>query len=398
MANDLVLLGFSFSGSGQNAALAFTTLKDWSARGPADSAAAIAERANTVLAGESEAQGFAVLPPPVEGLGTSSGFEVRLQDRSNRGQAALKAARDELQARLVGNPIIAYVRETALADSAQVQLVVDRRQAAALGVSFSALGETLGTALGSSYVNDFPNRGRMQQVIVQADLGTRSQVDDLLRLEVRNERGRMVPLSAFVSADWTQGPAQLSRYNGYPAISLAANRCPVIPPARPWPNWSAWPPSCRAVSPWSGRRCRCRNAFLRRPGAPAAGPVAAGGVPLPGGALRELVDSHRGAAGGAPGVLGAVLAVTLRGMPNDVFFKVGLITVIGLTAKNAILLIEFAKRLHDEGMDLHQATCRAARLRLRPIVMTSLAFILGVVPWPWPPGPARRASRRWAPG
>ncbi|NMZ46458.1 multidrug efflux RND transporter permease subunit [Pseudomonas oryzihabitans] len=380
VANDLVLLGFSFSGSGQNAALAFTTLKDWSARGPADSAAAIAARANTALAGESEAQGFAVLPPPVEGLGTSSGFEVRLQDRSNRGQAALKAARDELQARLAGNPIIAYVRETALADSAQVQLVVDRRQAAALGVSFSALGETLGTALGSSYVNDFPNRGRMQQVIVQADLGTRSQVDDLLRLEVRNERGRMVPLSAFVSADWTQGPAQLSRYNGYPAISLAGEPLPAHTTGEAMAELerlAAELPRGFALE-WTALSLQER--------------LSAGQAPLLLGlsllvvflclaALYESWSIPTAVLLVVPlGVLGAVLAVTLRGMPNDVFFKVGLITVIGLTAKNAILLIEFAKRLHDEGMDLHQATCRAARLRLRPIVMTSLAFILGVVP------------------
>ncbi len=380
VANDLVLLGFSFSGSGQNAALAFTTLKDWSARGPTDSAAAIAERANAALAGESEAQGFAVLPPPVEGLGTSSGFEVRLQDRSNRGQAALKSARDELQAKLVGNPIIAYVRETALADSAQVQLVVDRRQAAALGVGFSTLGETLGTALGSNYVNDFPHRGRMQQVIVQAELGSRSQVDDLLRLEVRNERGGMVPLAAFVSADWTQGPAQLSRYNGYPAISLAGEPLPGHTTGEAMAELerlAAELPPGFALE-WTALSLQER--------------LSAGQAPLLLGlsllvvflclaALYESWSIPTAVLLVVPlGVLGAVLAVTLRGMPNDVFFKVGLITVIGLTAKNAILLIEFAKRLHDGGLDLYEATCQAARLRLRPIIMTSLAFILGVLP------------------
>jgi multidrug efflux pump len=380
VANDLVLLGFSFSGSGQNAALAFTTLKDWSARGPTDSAAAIAERANAALAGESEAQGFAVLPPPVEGLGTSSGFEVRLQDRSNRGQAALKAARDELQARLAGNPIIAYVRETALADSAQVQLVVDRRQAAALGVGFAALGETLGTALGSSYVNDFPNRGRMQQVIVQAELGSRSQVDDLLRLEVRNERGRMVPLSAFVSADWTQGPAQLSRYNGYPAISLSGEPLPGHTTGEAMAELerlTAELPRGFALE-WTALSLQER---LSAGQAPVLLGLSLLVVFLCLAALYESWSIPTAVLLVVPlGVLGAVLAVTLRGMPNDVFFKVGLITVIGLTAKNAILLIEFAKRLHDGGLDLYQATCRAARLRLRPIVMTSLAFILGVVP------------------
>jgi len=379
VANRLVILGFSFSGSGQNAALAFTTLKDWSARGPTDSAAAIAERANVALAGESEAQGFAVLPPPVEGLGTSSGFEVRLQDRSNRGQAALKAARDELQAKLVGNPIIAYVRESALADSAQVQLVVDRRQAAALGVGFAALGETLGTALGSSYVNDFPNRGRMQQVIVQAELGSRSQVDDLLRLEVRNERGRLVPLSAFVTADWTQGPAQLSRYNGYPAISLAGEPLPGHTTGEAMAELerlAAELPRGFALE-WTGLSLQER---LSTGQAPLLLGLSLLVVFLCLAALYESWSIPSAVLLVVPlGVLGAVLAVTLRGMPNDVFFKVGLITVIGLTAKNAILLIEFAKHLHDGGMDLYQATCRAARLRLRPIVMTSLAFILGVV-------------------
>ena len=375
-----MILGFSFSGSGQNAALAFTTLKDWSARGAKDSAQAIADRANLALGDIKDAVAYAILPPPVDGLGTSSGFEFRLQDRGGVGHEALMKARTQLLAAAEKSPVLANVRESALAEAPQVQLEVDRQQANALGVSFADIGALLSTALGSSYVNDFPNQGRMQRVVIQAEGDQRSQVADLLKINVRNSGGKMVPLSAFVRAHWTQGPAQLTRYNGYPAIAISGE------PKAGHSTGQAMAEMERLVTQlpaglgleWTGLSLQER---LSGSQATTLLGLSLLVVFLCLAALYESWSIPTSVLLVVPlGVLGAVLAVTLRGMPNDVFFKVGLITIIGLSAKNAILIIEFAKSLYDEGHDLLDATVQAARLRLRPIIMTSLAFILGVVP------------------
>ncbi|NWD71946.1 multidrug efflux RND transporter permease subunit [Pseudomonas gingeri] len=375
-----MILGFSFSGSGQNAALAFTTLKDWSLRGAKDSAQAIADRANLALGDIKDAVAYAILPPPVDGLGTSSGFEFRLQDRGGVGHEALMNARSQLLAAAEKSPILANVRESALAEAPQVQLEVDRQQANALGVSFADIGALLSTALGSSYVNDFPNQGRMQRVVIQAEGDQRSQVADLLKINVRNSSGNMVPLSAFVQAKWTQGPAQLTRYNGYPAIAISGE------PKAGYSTGQAMAEMERLVTQlpaglgleWTGLSLQER---LSGSQATTLLGLSLLVVFLCLAALYESWSIPTSVLLVVPlGVLGAVLAVTLRGMPNDVFFKVGLITIIGLSAKNAILIIEFAKSLYDEGHDLLDATVQAARLRLRPIIMTSLAFILGVVP------------------
>ncbi|VVO00800.1 efflux RND transporter permease subunit [Pseudomonas fluorescens] len=380
VGDSTVILGFSFSGSGQNAALAFTTLKDWSERGSDDSAASIADRANIALSQIKDAVAYAVLPPPVDGLGTSSGFEFRLQDRGGVGHAALMQARTELLAAAEKSPILANVRESALAEAPQVQLEVDRKQANALGIAFADIGNVLSTAVGSAYINDFPNQGRMQRVVVQAQGDQRSQVADLLKMHVRNNSGEMVPLSAFVQAKWTQGPAQLTRYNGYPAISISGE------PAPGYSTGEAMAEVQRLVAQLpTGLGQEWTGLSLQERLSGAQAPILLGLslliVFLCLAALYESWSIPTSVLLVVPlGVLGAVLAVTLRGMPNDVFFKVGLITIIGLSAKNAILIIEFAKSLYDEGHDLIDATVQAARLRLRPIVMTSLAFILGVVP------------------
>ncbi|WP_248795738.1 efflux RND transporter permease subunit [Pseudomonas sp. MWU13-2105] len=375
-----MILGFSFSGSGQNAALAFTTLKDWSARGAKDSAQAIADRANLALGEIKDAVAYAILPPPVDGLGTSSGFEFRLQDRGGIGHEALMKARGQLLEAAEKSPVLANVRESALAEAPQVQLEVDRQQANALGVSFADIGALLSTALGSTYVNDFPNQGRMQRVVIQAEGDQRSQVADLLKINVRNSSGKMVPLSAFVQARWTQGPAQLTRYNGYPAIAISGE------PKVGHSTGQAMAEMERLVTQlptglgleWTGLSLQER---LSGSQATTLLGLSLLVVFLCLAALYESWSIPTSVLLVVPlGVLGAVLAVTLRGMPNDVFFKVGLITIIGLSAKNAILIIEFAKSLYDEGHDLLDATVQAARLRLRPIIMTSLAFILGVVP------------------
>ncbi|PYY88760.1 multidrug efflux RND transporter permease subunit [Pseudomonas sp. TKO26] len=380
VGDSTIILGFSFSGSGQNAALAFTTLKDWSQRGSDDSAMAIADRANAALSAIKDAVVYAVLPPPIDGLGTSSGFEFRLQDRGGVGHAALMQARTELLMNAEKSPILANVRESALAEAPQVQLEVDRKQANALGVSFGDIGNLLSTALGSAYINDFPNQGRMQRVVVQAEGDQRSQVEDLLRMQVRNNAGKMVPLSAFVRANWTLGPAQLTRYNGYPAIAISGEPAPGHSTGEAMQEIErlvAQLPAGLGLE-WTGLSLQER---LSGSQAPMLLGLSLLIVFLCLAALYESWSIPTSVLLVVPlGVLGAVLAVSLRGMPNDVFFKVGLITIIGLSAKNAILIIEFAKSLYDEGHDLIDATVQAARLRLRPIVMTSLAFILGVVP------------------
>lgn len=380
VANTVMILGFSFSGSGQNAALAFTTLKDWSQRSAEDSAQAIADRASAVFSGLKDAIAFSLLPPPVEGLGTSGGFEVRLQDRGGQGYAALQQARDELLGKASSSPLLQSVREASLAETPQIDIEIDRQQANAMGVSFADIASVLSTSLGSAYVNDFPNLGRMQQVIVQSEGDRRQQIDDVMRLEVKNNQGRMVPVSAFAQANWTRGPAQLNRYNGYPSVSLSGE------PSAGHSTGQAMEEMERLASSlpkgfaleWTGLSLQER--------------ISGGQVPLLLGlsmivvflclaALYESWAIPTAVLLVVPlGIIGAVLAVTLRGMPNDVFFKVGLITIIGLSAKNAILIIEFAKSLHEQGMGRVEAAIRAARLRLRPIIMTSLAFILGVVP------------------
>ena len=380
VGNTTLILGFSFSGSGQNAALAFTTLKDWSERGADDSAQSIADRATMAFTQLKDAVAYAVLPPPIDGLGESTGFEFRLQDRGGMGHAELMAARDELLANAGKSKVLTNVREASLAESPQVQLEIDRRQANALGVSFADIGSVLDVAVGSSYVNDFPNQGRMQRVVVQAEGDQRSQVEDLLKIHVRNDSGKMVPLGAFVQARWVSGPVQLTRYNGYPAVSISGE------PAAGYSSGEAMAEIERLVAQlpagagleWTGLSLQERLSGSQAPMLMALSLLV---VFLCLAALYESWSIPTAVLLVVPlGVLGAVLAVTLRGMPNDVFFKVGLITLIGLSAKNAILIIEFAKSLVDQGVDAVDAAVQAARLRLRPIVMTSLAFILGVVP------------------
>ena len=210
----MTLPGTGFSGNGQNTALAFVTYRDWSERGPDQSAEAEAEQANIALSGLRDGLAYAVVAPPIDGLGNSSGFALRLQDRGGLGHDALLAARDQLLASAANSKPLRDVRSEALVDGAQLQLRIDREKAAALGVSFAAIGDTLSVALGSAYVNDFPNGGHLQQVIVQAEAAARMQPEDLLRLHARNSDGAMVPFSAFAELVWQKGPLQLTRYNG----------------------------------------------------------------------------------------------------------------------------------------------------------------------------------------
>ena len=375
------VLGFSFSGSGQNAALAFITLKPWDERkGAEHSAQAVAGRAIGALSGVRDAFIFALSPPSIPELGNATGFTFRLQDRGGNGHDALVAARNQLLGMAAQSKVLTGVRPDGLEDAPQLQIDIDRDRLSALGVSFDSVNAVLSTALGSAYVNDFPNAGRLQRVVVQADAPARMQADDLLELNVQNSAGKLVPLSAFSSTRWVTGPMQNIRYNGYPTMRISGDAAPGFSTGDAMNEMEALaaklPPGF--AFEWTGLS---REERLSGSTAGILLAFSMLAVFLCLAALYESWSIPFAVLLAVPlGVLGAVLAANLRGMPNDIFFKVGLIAVIGLSAKNAILIIEFAKDLHAEGMSLIDATLRAVHLRFRPILMTSFAFILGVLP------------------
>jgi multidrug efflux pump len=375
------VLGFSFSGQGQNAALAFITLKDWSERTSANqSAQALAGRAFGALSGIRDAFIFPLSPPPIPELGTASGFTFRLQDRGGAGQAALMAARNQLLGLAAQSKLLTQVRPDGLEDAPQLQVDIDRDKASALGVSFDAINATLSTALGSSYVNDFPNRGRLQRVVVQADAPARMQPADLLRLNAVNNQGRAVPLSAFASTRWITGPMQTVRYNGYPAMRISGMAAPGYSSGAAMAEMerlaTQLPPGFGYE--WTGLS---REEKLAGSQAMILYGFAILAVFLCLAALYESWSIPLAVILVVPlGVLGVLLATLFRGYANDVYFQVGLITIIGLSAKNAILIIEFAKDLQAQGKGVIESALAAAHLRFRPIVMTSMAFGLGVLP------------------
>ncbi|SER55941.1 efflux RND transporter permease subunit [Halopseudomonas bauzanensis] len=380
VAGVVSVMGFSFSGMGQNAALAFPTLVDWSERGAEESVQAESQRANRALAGVSDGTIFAVQPPSIEGLGTSGGFALRLQDRGGLGREALLAARNELLQKANSSPVIAYAMVEGLEDAPQLRLHIDRQKAETLGVSFGAISTTLSTAFGSALINEFTNFGRMQKVVVQADVNSRMTPEDISKLYVPNHQGEQVPLSAFVDMEWENGPVQFVRYNGYPAFKISGDAAPGHS------SGAAMAEIERIVGElpsgigyeWTGLSFQEKVAGAQ---APILLGLALAVVFLLLVALYESWAIPLSVILIVPiGALGAVLAVTLLGMPNDVYFKVGLITIIGLAAKNAILIVEFAKDLYAEGRTLREAAVEAARLRFRPIIMTSMAFMLGVLP------------------
>ncbi|MGX5662336.1 MULTISPECIES: efflux RND transporter permease subunit [Diaphorobacter] len=380
--NDIVTVaGFSFSGQGQNAGLAFITLKDWSERpGAAHSADAVAGRAMGALSGFRDAFIFALSPPPIPELGTASGFTFRLQDRGSKGHDALVAARNQLLGMASQSKVLAGVRPDGMEDAPQMQINIDRDKANALGVSFDSISSALGTALGSSYVNDFPNQGRLQRVVVQADASARMQPESVLDLPVLNNKGQVVPLSTFASTQWISGAMQTVRYNGYPAMKIAGNAAPGFSTGdamQEMERLSAQLPEGFGFE-WTGQS---REEKLAGSQAMVLYAFSLLAVFLCLAALYESWSIPFSVLLVVPlGVLGVVLATLLRGMSNDVYFQIGLVTIIGLSAKNAILIIEFAKDLQASGKSVIEAALEAAHLRFRPIIMTSLAFTLGVVP------------------
>ena len=375
------ILGFSFSGLGQNAALAFVTLKPWGERDvPAHSAQAVATRLSGLFAGVRDAFIFPLSPPSIPELGNASGFNLRLQDRGGMGHDALLAARNQLLALAGKSKVITQVRPDGLEDAPQVKLDIDRDKAQALGVSFDAINNAISTTLGSSYVNDFPNAGRLQRVVVQADAPARMQPDDLLKLSVLNNRGQTVPLSSFASTRWIKGAMQTIRYNGYPAMRIGGSAAPGFSTG----DAMAEMESLMKQLPegfgfeWTGLS---REEKLAGSQSIILYSFAILSVFLCLAALYESWTIPLSVILVVPlGVLGVMLATLLRVYANDVYFQVGLITIIGLSAKNAILIIEFAKDLQAQGKGVIESALAAAHLRFRPIIMTSMAFTLGVMP------------------
>ncbi|BEP37659.1 efflux RND transporter permease subunit [Variovorax sp. V59] len=375
------VMGFSFSGQGQNAGLAFVTLKDWEERkDPAHSASALAGRAFGALSGIRDAFIYPLSPPPIPELGNASGFSFRLQDRSGAGHEALINARNQLLGMAGQSKILSQVRPDGLEDAPQLQIDIDRDKANALGVTFDAINATLSTGLGSSYINDFPNRGRLQRVVVQADAPARMQPDDLLQLNASNTKGQPVPLSAFATTKWVKGATQTVRYNGYPAIRISGDA------AAGYSTGAAMAEMEKLAGQlpqgfgfeWTGQS---REEKLAGSQAIILYGFAILAVFLCLAALYESWSIPLSVILVVPlGVLGVLLATMLRAYSNDVYFQVGLITIIGLSAKNAILIIEFAKDLQAQGRGIVESALAAAHLRFRPIIMTSLAFGLGVVP------------------
>jgi len=375
------VLGFSFSGQGQNAAFAFVTLKDWALRtSPGSSAQALAGRAFGALMGIRDAFIFPLSPPPIPELGSSSGFNLRLQDRAGLGHAALLAARGQLLGMASKGKVVTQVRPDGLEDAAQLQVDIDRDKASALGIGFDAINAVISTALGSSYVNDFPNAGRLQRVVVQADAPARMQPDDLLRLSVPNNKGQTVPLSAFATTRWVTGAMQTVRYNGYPSMRISGSAAPGYSTGAAMlemEQLAAQLPRGFGYE-WTGQSREEKQAGAQ---AIVLYGFAILSVFLCLAALYESWTIPLSVVLVVPlGVLGVLLATLLRGYANDVYFQVGLITIIGLSAKNAILIIEFAKDLQAQGKSVVTAALEAAHLRFRPIVMTSMAFTLGVLP------------------
>ncbi|MCO4858329.1 efflux RND transporter permease subunit [Herbaspirillum sp. WGmk3] len=374
--------GFSFAGSGQNMGFAFIKLKPWDERkGPGLSVTDVAAKAGAAFAQIRDARVFAFAPPAVSELGNATGFDLMLKDEANLGHAALMQARNQLLGTLMQDKRLVAVRPNGLEDTPEFRLNVDTDKAGALGVAMSDINDTIATAWGSSYVNDFIDKGRVKKVMLQADAQYRMLPSDLDRWYVRNSAGTMVPFSAFSTASWTSGSPRLERYNGVPSMEILGM---ALPGAASSGEAMAIVEAALAKMPsgigyeWTGLSLQEKASSGK------TGLLYSISILIVFLALAALYESWA-----VPfsvilvvplGVFGALLGAILTWKMNDVYFQVGLLTTIGLACKNAILIVEFAKDLHEHGKSLVEATMDAVRMRLRPILMTSLAFILGVLP------------------
>ncbi|HRO59619.1 MAG TPA: efflux RND transporter permease subunit [Burkholderiaceae bacterium] len=373
--------GFSFSGTGQNAGIGFVKLKDWSERTtPELSVGAVAGRAMGAFAGIRDAIAFAFPPPAVPELGVAAGFTFFLQDNAGQGHEALTAARNQLLGGASQSPLLQNVRPNGQEDTPQFRVDVDTAKAAALGLSIAEINSTLSAAWGAAYIDDFIDRGRVKRVYVQADAEFRMVPEDFKLWSVRNNEGEMVPFSAFATTRWAFGSPRLERYNGTSAMEIQGEAAPGVS------SGEAMAEIERLVSQlpegfgieWTGLSYQEQQAGAQTPLLYTLSLLI---VFLCLAALYESWSVPTAVLLAAPlGILGAVLASTLRGMERDVYFTVAMLTTVGLTSKNGILIVEFAKQNVEHGMNVIAATMQAVRDRLRPIIMTSLAFGLGVMP------------------
>ncbi|HSI07635.1 MAG: efflux RND transporter permease subunit [Rariglobus sp.] len=375
------ITGFSFAGSGQNQVFGFIRLKDWDERKRADQkVSAIQKRAMAKFSQIKEAFTVAFVPPAVFELGSATGFDFRLTDNASQGHDALIAARDQLLSLARQNPALTSVRANGLDDTPQYRIEIDQEKAGALGLSLADINRTLSTVWGSSYVNDFIDKGRVKKVYLQGDAPYRMLPSDIDRWYVRNSQGTMVPFSAFSTASWTTGSPKLERFNGTPSIAILGEPAPGHSSGEAMDTIielsKKLPPGFGIQ--WSGLSYEERTSGSQ---APALYAISILIVFLCLAALYESWSIPAAVIMVVPlGVVGTLIGALLRGMPNDVYFQVGLLTIAGLSAKNAILIVEFAKENYEKGMGLVESAVHAARQRLRPILMTSLAFGLGVLP------------------
>ncbi len=377
----LAITGFGFGGRGQNAGLAFVRLKPWDERtDPSRSVKAVVQRSMAVYGRWRDALVFAFAPPAIAELGNVGGFQYQLQDRAGLGHEALMAARDQLLTLAAQTPALAKVRPGGLEDRPEYKIDVDREKAIALGLDLQEVNTTLSSTWGGVYVNDFIDAGRTKRVFMQADAPFRMQPEDLGRWYVRNRHGDMVPFSSFAGGHWKFGAPKLDRYNGFPTVTIQGE------PAPGYSSGDAMAAVDRLVAQlptgiageWTGLAYEEQQAGANAWALYALSLLV---VFLCLAALYESWSVPVSVMLVVPlGVLGAVVATLTGGQANDVYFQVGLLATVGLSAKNAILIVEFAKELVDDGVPPLEASLRAARLRLRPIVMTSLAFVLGVLP------------------
>jgi HAE1 family hydrophobic/amphiphilic exporter-1 len=378
VSNVTTVIGWSFNGSGQNVGMAFVELKDWKNRDI--DAQTLRDRLNAKFDKIAAGRVVAQLPPSVPGLGKSDGFTFHLEDRGGVGNEALNTARAELLKLAAQSQVLADVHSETLPDAPRVVLNIDRAKAYAMNVSFDAIDDVLANTFGTSYVDDFPAGGRMLRVMVGADASMRATDADLLKLDVRNANGQMVPFAAFASLDWTRGPTMLTRYNGYPSLDVTGRA------ADGYSSGEAMAEMERLAAHLpEGVAYDWADASLAQTQATRETPLLIGlsmlAVFMVLAALYESWTIPFAVLIVVPlAMTGAVAAMSMRGLPNDIYFKIGMVTVIGLAGKNAILIVQFARDLHARRLPLLDAIVEASAMRFRPIVMTSAAFLLGVVP------------------
>jgi HAE1 family hydrophobic/amphiphilic exporter-1 len=381
VASCFTVSGMSLSGQGQNAGLAFVNLKDWKLRNrPELKVDAVAGRAMGKFSQIRNAMVFAFAPPAVVELGISKGFDFQFLDRGGLGHAKLLAARNQLLGMAAQDPVLTKVRPNGFEDVPEYRVDVDWEKAGAMGTPISDIHNTISAAFGSAYVNDFIQGGRVKRVFVQADAPFRMLPKDLEKLYVRNNAGGMVPFSSFASGHWTSGSPRLERFNGFPSINILGESAPGRSSGEAMQAMEGFVKKLpRGVGfDWNGLSYQERQAGSQ------TAPIYAFSILVIFLCLAALYESWP-----VPisillalplGVIGGVIGTSLRGLPNDIYFQIGLLTTLGLTTKNAILIVQFAKARVEEGMGLIEATLEAAKLRLRPIIMTSLAFGFGVLP------------------